>query len=72
MGGRRKDEGGQLLRKCVSIVIIFINSLINKAGKDLDFILQMRKSRLKSFLLPVFKHQQLKNMYFAMILKYWV
>lgn len=43
MGGRRKDEGGRLLREHVSIVIIFINSLINKVGKDLDFILQSEK-----------------------------
>lgn len=47
MGGRRKDEGGRLLREYVSIVIIFINSLINKVEKDLDFILQVRKSRLR-------------------------
>ena len=47
MGGRRKDEGGRLLREHVSIVIIFINSLINKVGKDLDFILQVRKWMLR-------------------------
>lgn len=53
MGGRRKDEGGRLLREHVSIVIIFINSLINKVGKDLVY-LQIRKNRDSKVSAPVF------------------
>lgn len=38
------EEESLLLRKYVNILIIFINSIINKtAGNDLDSILQGRK-----------------------------
>lgn len=45
-GGRKGGKGSQLLREYVNTVIISINTIINRAGKDLDSILQVRKLRL--------------------------
>lgn len=66
-------KGSQLLRGYVNTAIIFINTIINRAGKDLDSILQVRKLRLRRvFSFQFLSINNLKNMYFAMILKYWV
>lgn len=67
--GEREEEARELPRKYVNILIIFINSIINKtAGRFRFHFIRKEIEAQKSLLLSVFKHQQLKTMYFGIFL----